>query len=197
MKNQFRKKLDTNNCKRMKAPTSYHIQNPDIVFKELNLKLGDIFLDIGCGSGDYSIHASKIVGVSGKVYSLDKPEETIKIFKEKISKLKIHNIETKVSDITKELPLEDSSIDVCLVSTVLHAINFDKYKETVFKEIYRVLKPFGRLITIDCSKKDLSFGPPESMRLDSEEIEKSAKQIGFKKINHIDLGFNYLNQFEK
>jgi len=84
-----------------------------------------------------------------------------------------------------------------LVSTVLHAINFDKYKETVFKEIYRVLKPFGRLITIDCSKKDLSFGPPESMRLDSEEIEKTAKQTGFKKINHIDLGFNYLNRFEK
>ena len=181
----------------MKVPTSYHMQNPDIVFKELNLKIGDIFLDIGCGAGDYSIHASKIVGISGKVYSLDKPEETIKLLEEKIAKLKLNNIQTKIADITKILPLEDNSIDVCLVSTVLHAINFNKYKETVFKEIYRILKPSGRLVTIDCSKKDLSFGPPESMRLDSEEIEKSAKQVGFKKTNNIDLGFNYLIQFEK
>lgn len=189
--------VNKNNCKHTKAPTSYHMQNPDIIFNELNLKSRDVFLDIGCGAGDYSIHATKFIGDYGKIYALDKPEESIKILKEKVTKLGLDNVQTKISDITKKLPLKDNSIDVCLVSTVLHAINFGKYKENVFKEIHRVLKPSGRLVIIECSKKDLSFGPPENMRLSSEEIEKAAKESGFERIGLIDLGFNYLIQFKQ
>ncbi|MBU0615460.1 MAG: methyltransferase domain-containing protein [Nanoarchaeota archaeon] len=184
------------NCKHKKAPTSYHMQNPDIIFKELGLKQGDVFLDIGCGAGDYVIHASKIVGNSGKVYALDRQEDSISIFKEKIRELGIINIESNTSDITKKLPIKDKSIDICFIATVLHGLDFEKHKEHIFKEIKRILKPSGRLAIIECSKKDLSYGPPEQMRLDAEQIEESAVKFGFRKVGFTDLGFNYLIQFQ-
>lgn len=184
------------NCRHWKAPTSYHMQDPDRIFNELELKQGDIFLDIGCGAGDYAIHASKIVGNSGKIYALDKQEESISIFKERVRELGIKNIEVKTSDITKKLPIEDKSIDVCLIATVLHALDFDKYKEHIFKEMIRILKPSGRLAIIECSKKDLSFGPPEQMRIEAEKIEEYAVNLGLGKVSLTELGFNYLIQFQ-
>jgi len=183
-------------CQHKKAPSSYHMQDPDIIFEELKLKQGDIFLDIGCGAGDYSIHASKIIGDSGKVYATDRQEESVLTFKERIEKSGIKNIEVSVSDITSNLPVKNRSIDVCLIATVLHALDFEKHKENIFKEIMRVLKPVGRLAIIECSKKELSFGPPEQMRLDAEQIEKAMLKFGFKKCGYIDLGFNYLIQFQ-
>jgi len=184
------------NCRHNKVPTSYHMQNPDIAFNELGLNQGDAFLDIGCGAGDYAIHASEIVGDSGKVYALDKQEELITFFKERIRKIRLKNIEAKMSDITKRLPLKDKSIDICLIATVLHALDFDNHKEHIFKEIKRILKPSGRLAIIECSKKDFSFGPPERMRLDAEKIKESASEFGFRKVSFTDLGFNYLIQFQ-
>ena len=173
------------------------MQDSKLVFDALILKQGDMFLDIGCGAGDYAVHASKIVGNSGKVYALDKQEETISVFNERIREYGLNNVEVKASDITKTLPINDRSIDVCLIATVLHALDFDKYKQDIFKEIMRVLKPSGRLAIIECSKKDLSFGPPELMRIDAEQIEESAEISKFTKIGFIDLGFNYLIQFQK
>lgn len=191
------KMKNKHNCNHKEAPTSYHMQNPEVVFKELGLNQGNTFLDIGCGAGDYAIHASKIVGNSGKVYALDKQEESIYTLKEKIRKLRIKNIELNLSDITKRLPIEDKSIDVCLIATVLHHdLDFEKHKGQIFKEINRILKTSGRLVIIECSKNDLSFGPPEQMRLDARQIEESALKFGLKKIRFTDLGFNYLIQFQ-
>ena len=185
-----------NNCKHKKAPSSYHMQDSKLVFDALILKQGDVFLDIGCGAGDYAVHASKIVGNSGKVYALDKQEDSISAFNEGIRELGLKNIEAKASNITNRLPINDRSIDVCLLATVLHALDFDKNKENIFKEIMRILKPSGRLAIIECSRKDLSFGPPEQMRLSAEQIERSAVKSGFTKISYTDLGFNYLIQFQ-
>jgi len=171
------------------------MQDPDRIFNELELKKGDIFLDIGCGSGEYAIHASRIVGNSGKIYALDKQEEFISIFKGRVRELGIKNIEAKTSDITKKLPIEDKSIDVCLIATVLHALDFEKFKEHIFNEMIRILKPSGRLAIIECSRKDLSFGPPEQMRIEVEKIEEYAVNLGLEKVSCTELGFNYLIQF--
>ena len=175
-------------------PTSFWMHDPEVIFKELKLSEGDCFLDIGCGVGDYSIYAAKIIGDSGMVYALDRVEKLIDELKEKAESMKLNNIEAIAADITIPLPVKDNCVDVCLVATVLHAIGLANGKK-LFEEIHRVLKPSGRMVTIDCSKKDDSFGPPIEMRLSPEDIEAMAAQCGFAKVGQVDLGFNYMIQF--
>ena len=183
-------------CKKEHRPSSFRMQDPNLVFEALQLQPGDRFLDLGCGVGDYSCHASKIVGPSGTVYAIDKSESLILDLKEKIETNEVlTNIKPITSDITDSIPLKDKSIDACLIATVLHIPNIKNNPQKLFMETCRVLKPGGHLITIDCKKKESNFGPPLHMRISEEEVENAVTPCGFRKLKTIDLGYNYLIKF--
>ena len=172
------------------------LHDANIIENSINLKECGHFLDLGCGTGDYSLLASKIVGINGKVYSIDRNQETISDFIQKISSENIQNIETIIADITKKLPINNQTIDVCLLSTVLHSINNDKDRQIIFGEVYRILKPNGVFIIIECKKENQDFGPPLHMKLSPNDIENIAVPYGFKKFDLIDLGYTYLLKFK-
>lgn len=178
-----------------RAPSSFWMHDPKVVFNELKLKEGDCFLDMGCGPGDYAIQASKIVGWSGVVYALDKSELLVAGLKRRASEEGITNIVAMVADATKPLPIKEGCADVCLVATVFHIPDITKRANVLCDEIRRVLKPDGRLAVIECHKKDLSFGPPQHMRLLPEELEDLISPYGFRKESLVDLGYNYMIQF--
>ncbi|WP_207679872.1 class I SAM-dependent methyltransferase [Desulfonema magnum] len=178
-----------------KRRSSFQMQDPEIVFDALALKEGESFLDLGCGPGDYSIRAAKQVDVSGTVYALDASESMIEALKKEAAYLGIKNIRPMVADITEPLPLADNQADVCLIATVLHIPPVTRNMGKVITEVRRILRPSGRFAVIECSKKDLSFGPPEYMRLSAEEIEEAVMPQGFEKIKLTDLGFNYYIEF--
>ncbi len=175
-----------------KGPSSYFMHDPDVIFNELKIKDGYRFLDLGCGAGDYSIQASKLVGDSGVVYALDKWKGIIDKFQLEVNKQGLTNIQTHVSSIEEPIPIEDDCIDICLISTVLHTLDLHECKHILFNEIRRVLKPSGRVAIIECKKIDTPFGPPKVKRWSSEELEGIMKPYGFKKISYIDLGYNYM-----
>ena len=182
--------------KRKHGPTSTHLHSPETVFKEIKILNSDVFLDIGCGIGEYSMFASKLVGETGKVYAVDMNETVIENLQNEIRDRGINNMEAFVADITEILPLEDCSIDICFMVTVLHSINLKEYEEKLFNEIYRVLKPNGRLITIDCKKELSHFGPPLHLRLSETELIDKAAKYSFKNTNYTDLTYNYMLQFD-
>lgn len=151
---------------------------------------------MGCGPGEYSIHAAGMVGNSGVVYALEKWAYMIAGLKEEADDRGIGNIKPITADITDPLPINDQSIDVCFLSTVLHIFKLSKIEKTLFTEIRRILKPGGRVAVIECKKEDRPSGPPKHMRLSPEELEASIIKYGFKKVGLKDLGYNYLIQFE-
>ncbi len=168
------------------------MQDPGMVFSELGLKAGDVFLDIGCGVGDYAIHAARLVGNVGHVYALDKVPFLIRELQARAVAEDVTNLTAGVADAAHSLPIHDDSVDVCLVSTVLHIPDVTANSDRLFSEIRRVLKTDGHVAIIECSKKDLSFGPPEKMRLTPDEVETMATRCGFHKLREVDLGFNYM-----
>jgi len=178
-----------------RGPTSFHLHNQNFVFKEFDIKPGNVFLDLGCGAGEYALHAADYVGSTGFVYALDIMEEAIKALNENAKIRKLKNIKALKSDITKLLPVENSSIDICLISTVLHTLSLKETGTDLFKEIFRILKPGGRIITIDCKKEDNGFGPPLHLRLSPTELEEIVLKQGFKKLKLTDLGHFYMYQF--
>ncbi|WP_113671709.1 class I SAM-dependent methyltransferase [Vallitalea guaymasensis] len=179
-----------------RGPSSYHMHNPDVVINELNIKKGDSFLDLGCGSGDYSIQAAGLVGDSGMVYALDIWGEVLEGLNERAGEDGITNIKTKVCNIKENINLDDNSIDICFISTVLHTIDLSIDGKRLFDEIDRVLKPRGRIVIIECKKGDYPVGPPMSCRISPEEFEEFFLPYGFEKNSYVDLGYNYMISFK-
>ncbi len=171
------------------------MHDPDVIFKELNLKRGDVFLDLGCGVGDYSICAAEEVGESGLVYATDIQKDLVDTLMQNAVAAGLTNIWAFVCDIHDPLPFEDETIDVCFISTVLHSVDLEDAGKMLFSEVRRVLVPEGRLIIIECKKADMRFGPPLSMRISPDEIEERVSAYGFEKTNLVDLGYNYMIEF--
>lgn len=182
--------------KQKQGASSYAMHDSELAFRELKLKEGDSFLDIGCGAGDYAIRASELVGDSGTVYALDRWKEVVDKLEEKADSQGLNNIRAIVADITCLLPVEDKSIDVCFIATVFHGFDFTRNGETLFREICRVLKPKGRVAVVEFKKEDTGFGPPVDIRLSPEDVEGLMIPYGFRKRRVTDLGCSYMTELE-
>ena len=128
-----------------RGPSSFWMHDPEVVFDALALKPGDHFLDLGCGPGEYSIYAATRVGDSGVVHALEKWGYMVEGLKQEAQAQGLNNLKPMTADITEPLPIEDKSIDVCLLSTVLHIFGLSRIERPLFNEIRRVLKPGGRV----------------------------------------------------
>lgn len=192
-------KGDRDHCHHCKIPrrggSSFFIHDRDSVFRALGLNNGDTVLDAGCGPGDYTLHASRLVGESGVVYALDKNEDLIKEIWTKADSMGLGNVRPLVADVTEKLPVNDCTINVCLLSTVLHIPDVALRVKGLGAEIRRVLKPGGRLAIIECHKGDTPFGPPKHMRMSPEEVRGLMGQWGFDVVSQSDFGYSYMIQF--
>ncbi|MBI4188232.1 MAG: class I SAM-dependent methyltransferase [Chloroflexi bacterium] len=109
---------------------------------------GHTFLDYGCGTGDFTIPAARIVGAEGKVYALDYFPRQLEIVEELLQKEALTNMETILSN--KDTGLPDESIDVVWMCDVLHEI---KERRAVLEELHRVLRKEGTLALYDGMKE--------------------------------------------
>lgn len=190
------KKHDHESIEKQKSGmSSFKRTNTQLIFDDINLKVGDVFLDIGCGAGDYSFKAAEMVGESGFVYALDQWKEIEENLIKKASSLGIKNIKALTADITSFLPIKNISCDVCFISMVIHGVDLSKYGKELFEEIKRGLKPNGKLVIVEFKKEETQFGPPVEIRLSSEELENIVTDFGFRKLAYTDLDYSYMLQF--
>jgi len=152
------------------------------ILNDIGLKSGDKFLDAGCGDGYFSIAAAEIVGLRGRVYAFDVDGDGIGRLQKEIAEKKLANIEARIADVSRLLPLADESLDVVFISNVLHGLVANDESERALKEVARVIKPHGKLAIVEFKKNETPMGPPLSIRLSPEDVEMLAKSYGFSKV---------------
>lgn len=109
------------------------------------IRAGQTVLDLGSGAGLDSLLAARMVGPTGKGIGIDLCENMIAKARHNARLLGLENLEFHQSEI-EALPLSDESVDVVISNGVL---NLCPDKRKVLGEVYRVLRPGGRLQMAD------------------------------------------------
>jgi len=173
--------------------SSFDLVDHERLFRELGLTRGKIFLDLGCGWGDYIIVAAEKLGSEGMAYGVDGWSEGIDMLTQKALDEGLINVKGIIADVTSHIPLPDNSVDISFMATVLHDFARDGGEKQALMETARVLRQGGTLGIIEFKKIDGSPGPPIDIKLAADDVEKMITPFGFQVIKTLDVGpYTYL-----
>ncbi|MDO9056521.1 MAG: methyltransferase domain-containing protein [Sulfuricurvum sp.] len=106
---------------------------------------GASVLDLGCGAGVDLCVAALLVGKGGKAIGVDITPLMVETASRHAKEAGLNNVEVMEGNL-EHLPIENESVDIVISNG---AINLASSKPKVFEEIYRVLKPEGKLYFAD------------------------------------------------
>ncbi|NYT12742.1 MAG: class I SAM-dependent methyltransferase [Methanomassiliicoccales archaeon] len=137
-------------------------QSPESVLGRTDARSGQIWADLGCGVGYFTIPLARM---GARVLAMDAQSEMLETLVS-LAGSELNRICPLLANIPP-LPLLDASVDRALMVNVLHEV---ADKELIASEIFRILKPDGHLILVDFQKRDTPHGPPIQERLSPEDV---------------------------
>jgi ubiquinone/menaquinone biosynthesis C-methylase UbiE len=160
----------------------------------LKIKVGDSVVDMGSGSGYYTVRLSEIVGARGKVFAVDVQPEMLEILGKRLKKEKIDNVAlVKGTETDPKLPA--SSVDLILMVDVYHEFTHP-YEMT--EAMVKSLKPDGRLVFVEFRLEDEKVPILTLHRMAEKQVRKEMAPFA---LRHVEtqkhLPWQHVIIFEK
>lgn len=166
-------------------PLRRKLQPPYETAVRQGLEPGMMVLEVGPGSGTYTIGAARRVGDQGKIVTVDIEAKMIERVRRKAQEEGVTNIEARVVDVY-ELPFDDKGFDAVYMIAVIGEIpDLDR----AMGEFHRVLKPDGKL-----AFSELLMDPDYPL---ASTLMRKATVAGFQLREEIGNFFYYTLIFEK
>jgi protein-L-isoaspartate O-methyltransferase len=151
----------------------------------LDPRPGERILEVGPGTGYYTLDAAEWVKPDGEVDILDLQQEMLDHTMRRAADAGLTNVTPTQSDATS-MPYEDGTFDAAYLTTVLGEI---PDQDAVFREFVRVLKPGGRLVVGEL------LGDPHYVRLAPMRLRASGAGLVYER--RVGNALGYFARFAK
>ncbi len=159
--------------KRFESPERDVYQQPEKVLTFIGDVSNKKILDIGAGSGYFSV---KLAKKGAHVIAGDVDDEFLNYIKERIKKEQLDSL-IEVRKLPYDSPaLKEEEVDKVLIVNTYHHI---EDRPAYFAKVLKGLKQNGELIVIDFFKKELPIGPPSDHKISRGKVVEELKHAGF------------------
>jgi predicted methyltransferase len=154
-------------------------QKPDEVIKALDLKAGQVVVDLGAGSGYFTWRLAEAVGSEGKAIALEIDSKLVEKVKADAVKRNLPNMEARLVP-ADDPQLAPNSADVIFLCDTYHHID---NRVVYFSKVRTALRQGGRLVIVDMvrSKKN------QDHSVVREEVIEELQQAGFRLTKEFDF----------
>ncbi len=134
-------------------------------------------VDLGCGTGTFSLPAAALAGETGTVYAVD---DSAEMLDHPRARRPPSNLKLVHSD-AGQTGLADEISDVCILAFILHEVN---EASRLVAEAFRLLRPGGMVMAVEWRSELDSPGPPRKIRLSKVRIEQLLREAGFSSLEY-------------
>ncbi|NCD26521.1 MAG: methyltransferase domain-containing protein [Deltaproteobacteria bacterium] len=178
--------------RRRSGPSSHGPDTAAGVLDALGVEPGGVFVDLGCGPGEYALDMARRTGPRGAVLALDTWGRVLTELRADATEAGLSALLPLRADITVALPVATGRADACLLAMVLHMPGRASQLGLMLDEIRRVLRPGGRLGILEhLGHEHLPAGHP-ARHLTPEWLTATARDHGFDRPEQTNLGRFFL-----
>lgn len=166
---------------RFESPERDAYQQPQKVLDYLGDLEGKTIVDIGAGSGYFSV---KLAAEGARVIAADVSDEFQEALKKRIEENDLENIELR--KIPYDSPeLAPGEVDMVLIVNTYHHI---ENRSDYFSKVLKGTKENGELVLIDFFKAELPVGPPVGHKISIDRVVTELKEAGYTQFDvNVDL----------